>query len=111
VSLPVDAGGLFLAASQPTSSAKVHDWPGGDSIAGAIFIAVILDDQQIGNKFGLSRNNNRLSHSCGYAGACERITAVQQGGTASRGLWSTGLPATALLRRLYAAPLLRRLCL
>ena len=77
VSLSVNAGGLFSAVSQPASSAKVHDWPGVDSITGAIFIAVILDDQHIGNEFGLSRNNNRLSHSCGYAGACERIAAVQ----------------------------------
>jgi len=64
VGLRVDAGGLFSAVSQPTSSAKVHDWLGGNSITGAIFIAVILDDQQIGDKFGRSRNNNCLSHSC-----------------------------------------------
>jgi hypothetical protein len=84
----------------------------------------ILDDQQVGNKFGLTRGSNGHSRRCGDAGACERITAVQQGGTISRGLWSTGLPAAerfrwaafgidtaALLRRLYAPPSLRWLCI
>ena len=42
-----------------------------------IFKTVIPNDQQIGIKLGLSRNNNRHCHRCGYAGACERITAVQ----------------------------------
>jgi hypothetical protein len=115
-------GSLFSAVSQPTSSAKVHDGPGCDSIA--IFKTVILDDQQVGRRFGLSRNNNRSSHRCGYAGACERGAAVQQGGAASSGLWSPRVPATerlrraafrinaaALLRWLYATPLLRWLCL
>ena len=48
---------------------------GNGTTAGAIFVAVILDDQQIGDKFGLSRNNNGLNHS--GTGVCECVTVVQ----------------------------------
>jgi hypothetical protein len=50
---------------------------GNGTTTGAIFVAVILDDQQIGDKFGLSwnNNNNGLNHS--GTGVCECVTVVQ----------------------------------